>query len=116
VVAPLRIARGVQNKVLEAMAMARAIVVSRDAAAGIEAKAGIEFEVAATPREFAAKILMLLGDPAHAASLGKAARIRVLTRYGWASNLSPVIAQLRKHEQREGRQRGFTSHSNVASA
>ena len=95
-VAPLRIARGVQNKVLEAMAMARAIVVSAEAANGIDATAGFEFEVAGTPREFAAKAVALLRDPTRAAVLGRAARSRVLKRYAWAANLAPVIDYLRE--------------------
>ena len=45
VVAPLRIARGIQNKVLEAMAMARPVVVSPAAAEGIEAEDGVHFHV-----------------------------------------------------------------------
>ena len=45
-VAPLRIARGIQNKVLEAMAMARPVVASPEAFEGVRATAGRDLLVA----------------------------------------------------------------------
>jgi hypothetical protein len=56
VVAPLQIARGVQNKVLEAMAMAKPVVASPQAVAGIDVQAGQEILVAGDPRSFAGAI------------------------------------------------------------
>ena len=53
-VAPMRIARGIQNKVLEAMAMARPVVVTPDALEGIAAQPGTEVLVAADAAAFAA--------------------------------------------------------------
>lgn len=88
VVAPLRIARGIQNKVLEAMAMARPVVASPQAAEGIDAVDGTEFLVAANPAEEAAKIIALLADPSYAARLGKAARARMEARYRWSATLA----------------------------
>jgi sugar transferase (PEP-CTERM/EpsH1 system associated) len=86
VVAPLRVARGIQNKVLEAMAMGKAVIVSPHAASALRAQPGLEVEVAAGEEEFAAKVLRLLGTPA-AAEMGALARLRVLRDYEWAANL-----------------------------
>lgn len=90
VVAPLRIARGVQNKVLEAMAMARPVVASTAAAEGIDAQAGRDLLVAANAEEEARAIIDLLADPARAAALGLAGRKRVEARYGWDAALAPL--------------------------
>ncbi|MEC3949909.1 TIGR03087 family PEP-CTERM/XrtA system glycosyltransferase [Sphingobium sp. HWE2-09] len=87
VVAPLRIARGIQNKVLEAMAMARPVVASPQAAEGIDATDEAHLLVAANPAEEAAKIVALLADPAKAVRLGMAARARMEARYRWSATL-----------------------------
>jgi polysaccharide biosynthesis protein PslH len=87
VVAPLRIARGIQNKVLEAMAMGRPVVASPQAAEGIDAVDEDHLLVAADPAEEAAKVLALLADPARATALGTAARARMETRYRWSATL-----------------------------
>jgi polysaccharide biosynthesis protein PslH len=87
VVAPLRVARGVQNKVLEGMAMARPVVVSAVAAAGVAATPGIEFEAAEDAAAFTERTLAVL-DPAHGEPMGRRARTRILTAYSWDSSLS----------------------------
>ena len=74
VVAPLKIARGVQNKVLEAMAMARCVLVSPEAATGIDAKHGAQFVVGDSDHELAASALHLLDRPAEREAIGAAAR------------------------------------------
>jgi sugar transferase (PEP-CTERM/EpsH1 system associated) len=94
VVAPLRIARGIQNKVLEAMAMARPVVASPQAAEGIDATHGAHLIVAADPAEEAAQVDRLLADPAAAVALGQAARARVEARYRWSATLSGLPALL----------------------
>ena len=88
VVAPLRIARGIQNKVLEAMAMARPVVASPQAAEGIDASDELHFLIAANPAEEAAKVIALLADPARADRLGQAARARMAERYRWSATLA----------------------------
>lgn len=93
VVAPLRLARGIQNKVLEAMAMARPVVVSAAAAEGIDALDGEQLVVADGAPAEAAAIAALLADPARAAAIGAAARTRVVECYGWDARLAP-LAQL----------------------
>jgi glycosyltransferase involved in cell wall biosynthesis len=89
-VAPLKLARGIQNKVLEAMAMARPVVASAAAAEGIDHAGTIR--VAADASGFAAQVLALLDAPADAADLGRAARAQVLRRYGWDARLAPLDA------------------------
>lgn len=90
VVAPLRIARGIQNKVLEAMAMARPVVASPQAAEGIDASDDVHFLIAANPAEEAAKIVALLADPKRAQQLGMAARARMQERYRWSATLAAL--------------------------
>lgn len=83
-VAPLMLARGIQNKVLEAMAMARPIVASRAAAEGIDH--GGTIAVADGDRDFADKVIAALSGPA----ANPAARAQVLDRYDWNARLAPL--------------------------
>lgn len=92
VVAPLKLARGVQNKVLEAMAMARPVVASTAAATGIDH--GGTIETGETAHDIAAAIDRLLADPVRAADQGMAARQRVIDHYGWDARLSALDAVL----------------------
>ena len=94
VVAPLRVARGIQNKVLEAMAMARPVVVSKAAAGALSGVPAIDFDVAEGASEFIAKTIALM-DVEVGAILGKAARERVLADYDWTTNLTPFDTLLR---------------------
>ena len=84
-VAPMRIARGIQNKVLEAMAMGRPTVVTSDALEGIHALPGTELLLANTPEEFAQACLSAAGLSGE--SLGTAARARVVKDYAWPALL-----------------------------
>ncbi len=61
VVAPLRVARGIQNKVLEAMAMGRPVVASSAAVNALSAVPTVDLEVADDAAEFACKALDLMG-------------------------------------------------------
>ena len=88
VVAPLKLARGVQNKVLEAMAMARPVVASTAAAEGIDHAGTIR--VGGTVGEIATAVTGLLADRPAAAELGRAARARVIERYGWDARLAAL--------------------------
>lgn len=87
-VAPLRIARGIQNKVLEAMAMAKPVIASAQALEGITAHTGEEVLLARDSDEFIATISALLQRPLD--GIGKAARVRVLADYTWEHNLKRV--------------------------
>jgi sugar transferase (PEP-CTERM/EpsH1 system associated) len=89
IVAPLRIARGVQNKVLEAMAMGRPTLVTPQALEGIDAEPGRELVLA--PEDGAAfgeAALQLLGSDDVA--MGRAARDRVMRDYAWSAHLKVV--------------------------
>ena len=89
VVAPLRIARGIQNKVLEAMAMGRPVVASAAAAEGIDAEPDRDF-VIADGDAAAAQILALLGDHNRAGKIGQRARVRMEDHYRWEECLAPL--------------------------
>ena len=86
-VAPLNIARGTQNKILEAMAMGVPVVTSSLGAGGVDAVAGEHLLVAGSPAEYAATILRLLDHPAERERLANAGRQRVLTHHSWASSM-----------------------------
>jgi len=90
VVAPLKIARGIQNKVLEAMAMARPVVASDAAAEGIDYDGTILCGEGAN--DIAQVVIGLLDDPAEGDRLGQHARTQVQRRYGWAARLAPLDA------------------------
>jgi len=90
VVAPLLLARGVQNKLLEAMAMARPVVASAAAATGIDATPGAHLLVAQDAGEIAGAVCSLFDDPTGAATMGQAARARMIARYGWDARLAPL--------------------------
>ena len=94
VVAPLRIARGIQNKILEAMAMARPVIASAECAAGVDAKRGEEFFSAAGALDFVKGIGNILGAPAQAVAMGQAARQCVIARYSWEAHLATIDSHL----------------------
>ncbi len=95
-VAPMRVARGVQNKVLEAMAMARPVLVSPQGLDGIEAAVGEEVLLGETPDAFAGHVLALLAG--EHAGMGAAARQRVLQDFNWDRSLPSVTALLDAEE------------------
>lgn len=82
-VAPLRIARGIQNKVLEAMAMGLPVVGSTSATQGVGATAGQHYLVCDEPRTFADAVVRLLDEPREARELGRRARTYVEQNYDW---------------------------------
>jgi polysaccharide biosynthesis protein PslH len=90
VVAPLKLARGIQNKVLEAMAMAKPVIASSAAFEGIEAEPGRDLLVADDAAATAAAINGLLAAPARAAALGTAARRQMERAYRWETRLAPL--------------------------
>lgn len=82
-VAPLNIARGTQNKILEAMASGVPVVVSHVAAGGVDAVADEHFAVASTPEEHARAILRILNDPAERRRFALSGRERMLSHHDW---------------------------------
>ena len=94
VVAPLRVARGIQNKILEAMAMARPVVASRSCVEAIAADVGVELLSAGDASAFATQIDALLRDPARAAAVGQAGRQRVVQHFSWLAHLRGIDCHL----------------------
>jgi sugar transferase (PEP-CTERM/EpsH1 system associated) len=91
-VAPLNIARGTQNKILEAMASGVPVVTSKIAAGGVDAVAGEHFLVASTPAEYAASIERIVGDRALRARLATAGRERMLSHHAWDRSMRRLDA------------------------
>jgi sugar transferase (PEP-CTERM/EpsH1 system associated) len=90
VIAPLTIARGIQNKVLEAMAMARPVLVSPEAATGIDAEDGKHFAIADGDGMMVTRALALIEQRDEAAAMGRAARDYVLQHQSWSAMLAPL--------------------------
>ncbi len=90
VVAPLRLARGVQNKILEAMAMGVPVVASQECAAAIDAVPERDLLIAGTISQFVQQIHSILQETGRAKTVGAAARRRVLAHYSWDAHLSRI--------------------------
>ena len=88
-VAPLRLARGVQNKVLEAMAMARPVVATSAATQALAVRPGHDLLVADDAPALAEAVLQALA-PAVGAALGTAARAYVVAAHRWEDALLPI--------------------------
>ncbi len=86
-VAPLEIARGTQNKILESMAMGVPVVASDIAARGIDARPDEDFLSAGGHRRFAEQVLTILGSAEERARLSAAGRQRVLSHHSWPASL-----------------------------
>lgn len=98
-VAPIRIARGVQNKVLESMAMGRPTVVTNAALEGIDAVPGRDLILASDAAEFIASVCNLLVNPDKRSQIGKAARKYAEQSYDWDKNLKRFATLLESTEQ-----------------
>jgi sugar transferase (PEP-CTERM/EpsH1 system associated) len=86
-VAPLNIARGTQNKILEAMASGVPVVTSGVAAGGVDAVDREHFLVARTPEEYALAALRVLDDRTERARLAAAGRARMLSHHDWGRSM-----------------------------
>ncbi len=95
-VVPLRIGRGIQNKVLEAMSMALPCVATSVACMGIEAQDGRDLLVADDPSEFIRCVVQLLSNDTARERMGAAARSTVENCHSWEvplGKLSRIIEQ-----------------------
>ncbi len=92
---PLEIARGIQNKVLEAMAMGLPVVLTSGAATGIAAMPGKHFTVADSDEDLAAKCIALLSQPRKARLMGLEARRYVVSQMSWQAMLAPLSGLLK---------------------
>lgn len=91
-ICPLQIARGVQNKVLEAMAMGLPVVASSAALTGLDLDVGREVLRADSPAEWRQAILGLLSDEPLRRRIGQAARGKVVSDYEWGASLRPLLS------------------------
>jgi len=113
VIAPLHIARGVQNKVLEAMACPRPVVATNAAAQGLLVEDGKQLLIADDADRFGDNILTLLTDPIVAERLSTAARDHVERHFRWSDRVAEfeqlVVGQnslgLARNARRFARQR-----------
>lgn len=100
VVAPLRLARGIQNKVLEAMAMARPVAAAASCVRAITAAPQPGLLAAETEVDYVEQVAALLADPAAAAAAGRAARDFVLGAFSWEAHLAGLDRHLQREPQR----------------
>ncbi len=84
-ISPLLGGTGMKNKVLVALAMAKAVVSTPPGCSGIKVTDGIEVSLADTPSDFSEKVVKLLENPAVRHKMGTLARKKVLSEYGWES-------------------------------
>ncbi len=87
-VAPMRIARGIQNKVMEAMSMAKPVIVTSDALEGIDATPGTDVILANDPAAFAEAAIRLARNPEEAQTIGATARKLVVENFSWEGRLA----------------------------
>ena len=102
VCAPLTIARGVQNKVLEAMAMERCVLLSPEAATGIDGLHGEHFAVADSDEAMIAQARDLLHRDEDRTLIGKAARRFVLDTMSWPAMMAGLEAIMTGVEPAQG--------------
>lgn len=86
-IAPLRIARGTQNKVLECMAMGVPVVASPQAAKGVQAFPDRDLLVGHTPNQFADHVIRLLSNTELRMRIAEAGRKQVLSAHSWAASM-----------------------------
>jgi len=95
-VAPIRLGAGVQNKILEYMALGLPVVASSIGLEGLQARPGSEILIADTPQAYVAHLLALQSDPAAARALGRAGFEYVRAQHAWPSRLAPLLEAVRR--------------------
>lgn len=106
VVAPLRIGGGTRLKIVEALAMGRAVVSTPIGCEGLDVQDGRHLLVANQPAEFATQVIELLSDPARREALGREGRHLVGERYDWQAIGSRLETSLRELVERTGSRLG----------
>lgn len=86
-VAPLSIARGTQNKVLECMAMGIPVVASPQVAKGVQAIPGRHLLVGNSSREFADQVIALLQEPERRRKMADEAHQQVVSAHSWSESM-----------------------------
>jgi sugar transferase (PEP-CTERM/EpsH1 system associated) len=87
-VCPMKAGSGIQNKVLEALAMGTPVVATSQAVAALEVTHVEHVLIADTAEDFAEQVARLLGDPLLRKRLGKAGRALVEERYTWEASVN----------------------------
>lgn len=95
-VAPLAIARGTQNKILEAMAMGVPVVTSNIAAGGVDALVGYHLLVADSPADLVRSVLRVVENESERQRLAVAGRQRMLSHHAWAESMKRLDAIIRR--------------------
>jgi glycosyltransferase involved in cell wall biosynthesis len=90
-IAPLQIARGIQNKVLEALACGKPVIATEQAATGIDCQDGLL--IARSVDDWVLWMLQL-SDPENHASRSRGAREEILKKYSWSAKLAPFAELL----------------------
>jgi glycosyltransferase involved in cell wall biosynthesis len=93
-IAPLRIARGIQNKVLEALAMGKPVLASEEVCRTFQPEIPQGIMCCTSPRDYARAVEALPPTPAADMAIADAAR----RRFGWEVNLAPLVAALAEIE------------------
>jgi sugar transferase (PEP-CTERM/EpsH1 system associated) len=112
-VAPLNIARGTQNKILEAMSMGVPVVSSPLAASGVDATPGEHLLVAQNPAEYTEAILRVMEQPTERARLAVAGRRRMVSHHSWDASMRRLDAILGRCQVASARP-GLTKLSETA--
>ena len=86
-VAPLFIARGTQNKILESLSIGTPVICSRQASGGVDVLDGEHLVVADTATDWIARIEEILRSPARRDELSRAGRARVLSHHTWPASM-----------------------------
>lgn len=113
-IAPLPIARGVQNKVLEAMACSRAVVASPQAFEGIRAEPNRHLLVADTPDQWTTALTKLLTDLKARHTLATAAREQIEQHYHWSATLQPLLDVLTDESNTGEKRQATKSYAKAA--
>jgi polysaccharide biosynthesis protein PslH len=94
-IAPMQIGTGLQNKLLEAMAMKIPCITSPLANQALKAKENQEILIAATPDEYAEHIIMLLDNPQKAGEIALNGYDFVIRNYSWEKETAKIEELIR---------------------
>ncbi|MEQ1794001.1 MAG: glycosyltransferase [Nitrospira sp.] len=104
-VVPLRVGGGTRLKVLDAMAMGKAMVSTSIGCEGLDVRPDEHLLVGDTPQQFAENTVMLLGDRSRRLELGRAARELVERRYSWRTIGGQLLDAYRRAMESRGKAR-----------
>jgi polysaccharide biosynthesis protein PslH len=91
VIVPLLVGGGTRLKILEAMAMGKAVISTSLGCEGITAVSGETIWLEDTPAGFAARVVSLLSLPDDAQTMGRKARDYVLEHYDWSNITQKIV-------------------------